>query len=58
MDTINVILKLIREHAIKRMGRLSCELVKARPKEKETILSEMEYQGWISGCIHDGLAGM
>ena len=58
MNTKNFILKIIREHAIKRMGRLSGELVRARSEEKETIMAEMEYQRWISCCIHDGLIGM
>jgi len=57
MSTKNVILKIIREHAIKKMGRLSGELIRARPEEKEAILAEIEYQGWMSGCIHDCLAG-
>jgi len=58
MSTKNIILKIIKEHAIKRMGRLSGELARTCSEEKETILAEMEYQRWISGCIHDGLTGM
>jgi len=58
MNTKNVILKIIREQAIKRMGRLPGDLIRARSEEKETILAEMEYQGWMSGCIHACLTGM
>jgi hypothetical protein len=58
MNTKNVILKIIRKDAISRMGRLSCELARARSEEKEAILAEMDYQRWLTGCIHDGLTGM
>jgi len=58
MNTTNFILRTIREDAIKRIGRLSVELVRARSEEKETIMAEMEYLRWISCCIHDGLIGM
>ncbi len=40
-------IRLMKEKSLKRVGQLSSELIKAKPKDKELILAEMQTQRWI-----------
>lgn len=36
-------IRTMREEAIKKLGNLSLELIKAKPEDKEQILAEMQF---------------
>ena len=51
------LLRGIEAKATRRTGRLASELVRARSKDKELILAELEYQRWLAETCADCLNG-
>ena len=47
----------IEAKATRRTGRLASELVRARSRDKELILAEMEFQRWLADTCGDCLNG-
>ena len=50
-------LRRIEAKAMARTGRLAAELVRARSKDRELILAEMECQRWLAGTCRGCLGG-
>ncbi len=51
------LLRGIEAKATRRTGRLTSELVRARSKDKELVLAELEYQRWLADTCGDCLNG-
>ena len=51
------LLRGIEAKAMCRTGRLASELVRARSKDKELILAELEFQRWLADISGDCLSG-
>ena len=51
------LLRGIEAKAARRTGRLASELVRARSRDKELILAELEFQRWLADTCGDCLNG-
>ena len=49
------LLRGIEAKATRRTGRLASELVRARSRDKELILAELEHQRWLADTCGDCL---
>ena len=49
------LLRGIEAKAARRTGRLASELVRARSRDKELVLAELEYQRWLADTCGDSL---
>ena len=49
------LLRGIEAKAMRRTGRLASELVRARSRDKELVLAELEYQRWLADTCGDCL---
>ena len=48
----NALLRAIEARAVRRLGRLAGELVRARSEDKELMLAELEFQRFLAeSCL-------
>ena len=48
----NALLRAIEGRAVRRLGRLAGELVRARSEDKELILADLEFQRFLAeSCL-------
>lgn len=48
MDAKDVILRGIKERALRRVGRLAGELARAASEDRELLLAGMEFERWLA----------
>jgi len=49
------LLRAIEARAVRRIGRLASELVRARSKDRGLVLAELEFQRWLADTCGDCL---
>lgn len=57
VNTKNILIQLIERRAQRRIGELSCRLVRAGSADRENVLDEMQYQRWLAETCQDCLDG-
>ena len=53
--TKDLLVEIIGQEACRRTGELAGKLVRAKPADKEEILAEMDFQGWLAESCQDCL---
>ncbi len=57
MNAKDVLIRIIERRARRRVGELSCQMVRATEADRENVLDEMEFQRWLAETCWDCLNG-
>lgn len=57
MDTKHMLIRVIERRAQRRLGQLSCRMVRADEADRENVLDEMQFQRWLAETCRDCLYG-
>ena len=47
LTTKDLLVAVMEVQAKRRIGRLACQLIRAKSADREMVLAELEYQRWL-----------